>query len=194
MDVVRRLLWSLVLVLACAGCGALNTSGDEAEATPRSLAALLIQYLPDSPSAAYDGRLPGKTSAKVEFGPDAQPDTMLVSVEEIEAGEADTLKKICVLCDITELSDGSTMHVTRGDRIPGVGLGETKYVRVSIFREREIVELTYEGRAIRVSGKEFDRPRLDLETIIEIAQDPSMGSTTVQGFIDQGEKISVWRD
>ncbi|HSV38794.1 MAG TPA: hypothetical protein VLI04_08555 [Nocardioidaceae bacterium] len=194
MDVVRRLLASLAIVVALTGCDALNTTGDEANATPRSLAALVIQYLPDTPSAAYDGQLPGKTSAKVEFGPDASPDSVLVSVEEIEPGEADTLRKICVGCDITELSDGSTMHVTRGDRLPGVGLGETKYVRVSIFREREIVELTYEGRAIRVNGKEFDRPLLYLERIIEIAQDPSMGLTTVQGFLDQGDKITVWRN
>lgn len=187
----------IALGLACAllaGCGALNNSSAEADATPRSLAALVIQYLPSSPIAAYDAKLPGKTAAKVEFGPADTPDAVTVSVEEIEPGEADTLKKICVGCDITELDDGSTMHVTRGDRLPGVGLGETKYVRVSVFHEREIVELTYEGRAIRVNGPETKRPRLSVEALIEIAQDPSMGRTTVQGFVDQGEEISVWRD
>lgn len=190
-------LRSVALLLALVplvGCGALNSSSAEADATPRSLAALVIQYLPSSPTAAYDAKLPGKTSAKVEFGPADRPDTVLVSVEEIEPGAADTLKKICVGCDTTELDDGSTMHVTRGDRLPGVGLGETKYVRVSIFHEREIIELTYEGRAIRVNGPETDRPRLSVEALIEIAQDPSMGRTTVQGFVDQGDEISVWKE
>lgn len=184
----------LLALMLLVGCGALNNSSSEATATPRSLAALVIQYLPSSPTAAYDAQLPGKTSAKVEFGPADHPDSVLVSVEEIEPGEADMRKKICVGCDITELEDGGTMHVTRGDRLPGVGLGETKYVRVSIFHEREIIELTYEGRAIRVNGPETDRPLLDVEKLIEIAQDPSMGRTTVQGFVDQGEEISVWKD
>jgi hypothetical protein len=190
---LRSVALLLALVLL-GGCGALNDSSSEATATPRSLAALVIQYLPSSPTAAYDAKLPGKTSAKVEFGPDGHPDTVVVSIEEIEQGEADTLKKICVGCDITELDDGSIMHVTRGDRLPGVGLGETKYVRVSIFHEREIIELTYEGRAIRVNGPETDRPLLDVEKLIEIAQDPSLGRTTVQGFVDQGDEISVWRN
>ncbi|HET7734384.1 MAG TPA: hypothetical protein VFK52_00295 [Nocardioidaceae bacterium] len=194
---LRPVVLALALLLGgglLAGCGGLNSSSSEATATPRSLAALVIQYLPSTPTAAYDAGLPGKTSAKVEFGPPDHPDSVTVSIEEIEPGEADTLKKICVGCDITELEDGSTMHVTRGDRLPGVGLGETKYVRVSIFHEREIVELTYEGRAIRVNGPEDDRPRLSVEALIEIAQDPSMGRTTVQGFVDQGDEISVWRD
>jgi len=188
---LRVLVAALALVLL-ASCGSDNDSSDEATSTPRSLAALVEGYLPATPTAAHDAQLPGKTAAEIEFGPADSPDVLTVSVEQIEPGAADTLRKICVGCDVTELDDGSTMHVTRGDRLPGVGLGETKYVRVSIFREREIVELTYEGRAIRVNGPEDERPRLSVEALIRIAQDSNLGWTTVQGFVERGDDLSYW--
>ncbi len=181
----------LVAALLVTGCGSVGGgSSDEARSTPRSLAAVVAQYLPQTPTAAHAVREADKVAAKVEFGPG---DSILVSVREVESGANDLVRKLCQGCDITEVDDETTMHVTRGDRLPGVGLGRTSYVRISIFRDTEQIELIYEGRPIRVSGIE-KRPRLYVERLQEIAQDPNLGVRTVQGFLDDGDDLDYWTD
>lgn len=192
---MRGLLLSLLLTLVpLVGCDGMDGSGSEASATPRSLAALVIQYLPQTPTAAYAVHDSNWTTAKLEFGPDpAKPDTVQVGVRQVEKGSNELTRELCTGCDVQKLGDGSTLHITRGDRLPGAGLGEISYVRLSLFRETEEVELTYEGRPIRVDG-EAKGNDLDVGSLVDIVKDPNMGVHTVQGLLDDGKTLSMWRD
>jgi hypothetical protein len=185
---VRRLLPVLLLLTACS---TFSSSSSDAQSTPRSLAALVIQYLPVSATKAYDAHLPGKVAATVAFGKASPPDQITVSVEKIDPSEADLRRKICVLCDITEIDKDTTLQVSRGDRLPGVGLGRTMYANISLIKHDEIATLVYQGQAIRVSGKAKGN-RLDVEALIDIVKDPSLGVATVKGLVDDGNALTIW--
>jgi len=194
MDALRALVATGLATLVLAGCGGTgHNSSDEVTATPESLAALVIQYLPRTPASAYDLSGGTKVSSKVTFGKADPPDSIQVTVEKVDKSVADLQRSICVNCDVTEPDPGTTLQISRGDRLPGLGMGETAYVRINRIRDDEIVSLVYDGRPIRVNGS-AKGDRLDVDTLAQIVQDPNLGVTTVQGFVDDGDNLSVWTD
>lgn len=179
-------------LLVLAGCSAINGSSDETAATPRSIAAVVIQYLPMTPTKAYDAKLKDQVAATIEFGEDEPPDSIQIGIQ-VDEEVADTRRKICVNCDVTEPDEDTVLQISRGDRLPGGGLGRTDYVLISRIRGDEVVTLIYQGTPIRVSGTASGN-RLDVEKLIQMVQDPGMGSTTISGFVEDGEKLSFWTD
>lgn len=187
-------LVGLLLVGGCAVGG--NDSGDEVDITPRAIAAVALQYLPVTPTSAYDANLPGRVGATLVLAEGERPESLQLTIGDMDEERAGFLIAACLrTCDIQEVSDTTTILISRGDRLreATTELGRVDFVNIQVLRPGETVIAEYEGRPLRVSGQ-AERGRLDVETLVRMVQDPSLGRITVRGMVEQGAELPLWTD
>ena len=186
------------------GCGTATgpsaTQDPTVDATPKSLAALVLRHMDANPTYAFPGdsagRVAGLVSTAVWFSgvpgklPLGGPDVVEVQLLPADSPFADQIRSD-LPGETKELGDGSTLHfhvaaarVEDGwDELPGT----TTYVDLILERGDDFILVEYHGNSIPLAGD-----GLTEESLEELIADPLLGLQTSPDLAHEADAITVW--
>lgn len=187
----------VVPVTLLAGCGDRGgddpaVAGGDVPTTPRALAWIATQTLPDPDRASatddFDELGRGSVGIEMRYGADGEYDGDLLAL-----GVSDRLPKELVDCDANDylsgcetLEDGVVLQWE--EQVPEEDPGT---VIVVVPRDEGAVALFQAGQDITGDPRELDL-RIPVDEMVALGQDPRVAPTTTQEAVDGGEDLSFW--
>jgi hypothetical protein len=195
--VLRRLLATLVLLVALAGCGDQTSAGSSGAAgdvpvTPQALAWLAGEHLGTPTSAEPSAELrdlgEDTVATVVRFGSARTGHSLVVGVSpDAPSGFLDCSSGESFFDDCQEVVDGVTLawQEEQPEEDPGV---------VYLFADRGAATVALYQASTPITGdpRQVDLP-VSVDAMVELALDPRVDLTTTQEAVDEGASLDYWR-